>query len=212
MISLKIFKILSIFRFNVSKVLFNKSSFINFRYSNVYFQGHKRISMGKKNTFQKNSNIIIDHYSNNQNISIGNENNFASYSILKSHGGYISIGNNNFVGEKSQIQGRGGVEIGDNVLIAPNCFISSSNHDYENPDNDDYLKKEIPSKTKIEDKVWIGANCVIVAGVTIGTCSIVAGGSVVTKDVEPYTIVAGNPARVVKTYNKDQNKWIGIKS
>lgn len=148
MISLKILKLFSVFRFILSKILFKKSSLLNFRYSNVYVQGHKRISMGRKNIFQKNSNIIVDHYSNNQNISIGNENNFSSYCILKSHGGYIKIGNNNFIGEKSQIQGRGGVEIGNNVLIAPNCFISSSNHDYENPDNDDYLKKEIPLKQK----------------------------------------------------------------
>lgn len=212
MINLKIKKLFSFLRFFLYKLLFKKSNLLNFRYLNVYFQGYKRIYMGRNNTFQRYSSVIIDHYSNNQNIKIGNNNTFSSFSILRSHGGYIKIGNNNFIGEKSQIQGRGGVEIGNNVLIAPNCFISSSNHDYENPDNDDYLKKEIPSKTKIEDKVWIGANCVIVAGVTIGTCSIVAGGAVVIKDVEPYSIVAGNPAKVVKTYNKDQNKWIRIKS
>jgi len=62
----------------------------------------------------------------------------------------------------------------------------------------------------VEDEVWIGANCVVVAGVTIGKHSVIAAGSVVTKDVPPYSVVVGNPGRVIKQYSFDSNKWENI--
>ena len=153
--------------------------------------------------FHKNSNITNDGYLNNQHILIGNNNTIASYSIMKSHGGYIKMGNENFIGERVQIQGRGGVEIGNNCMIAANTFISSSNHNFENPLADNYLRKEIPAKTKIDDFVWIGANSVIVAGVTIGHHVIIGAGTIVTKDIEPYSMVVGNPGKVIKKFSFD---------
>jgi len=59
--------------------------------------------------------------------------------------------------------------------------------------------------------VWIGANAVVVAGITIGTHSIVAAGSVVTKDVPDFTIVGGNPAKILKQYNGDTKEWERVK-
>jgi acetyltransferase-like isoleucine patch superfamily enzyme len=55
--------------------------------------------------------------------------------------------------------------------------------------------------------VWIGANVVVVAGVTIGKHAIVAAGSIVTKNVPAYSVVAGNPARIIKQYNTVTGKW-----
>jgi acetyltransferase-like isoleucine patch superfamily enzyme len=92
-------------------------------------------------------------------------------------------------------------------MIAGNCFISSSNHDFTNPEDIEYLKSEIPQKITIENQVWIAANCVITAGVTIGKCSIIAAGSVVTKNVLPYHMVGGIPAKIIKKYNFDFHKW-----
>lgn len=63
----------------------------------------------------------------------------------------------------------------------------------------------------IEDECWIGANSILTAGVCIGKHSIVAGGSVVTKSVPPYSIVGGNPACIIKQYDFLQNKWVKIK-
>ncbi|MBQ0004011.1 MAG: hypothetical protein KBT21_10810 [Treponema sp.] len=63
-----------------------------------------------------------------------------------------------------------------------------------------------PKPIKIEDDVWIGCNSIILRGITIGKASIVAAGSVVTKDVPPYTIVAGNPAKVIKKIAKNKSK------
>ncbi len=93
-------------------------------------------------------------------------------------------------------------------MIAGNTFISSSNHDFSKPSHTNYLRKEIGQKVIISDYVWIGANSVVTAGVKIDKYSIVAAGSIVTKDVPEYCIVAGNPAIIIKTYDSKQKKWI----
>ena len=61
-------------------------------------------------------------------------------------------------------------------------------------------------KVTISDDVWIGANAIILPGVTIGKGSVIAGGAVVTKDVEPYMIVGGNPAKVIRSRLKEDEK------
>lgn len=91
------------------------------------------------------------------------------------------------------------VIIGDYVLIAPDVYILHSGHCYENVNVPIYLQEETSyPKTIIENDVWIGARSVILPGRIIGKGSIVAAGSVVTKDVPPYTIVGGNPAKFIK--------------
>jgi acetyltransferase-like isoleucine patch superfamily enzyme len=94
------------------------------------------------------------------------------------------------------------ITIGKNCLIAANCqIIDTSRHDlsFDNPE-----KRLIPSaKTKpveIGDNVWIGANSIILPGVTIGSGSVIAAGSVVTKNIPPYTLAGGNPAKIIKSY------------
>ena len=201
-------KTIAFLRFIFIKILFRNSNFINFTYSHSIFKGYKRISIGKLNIFQDYSRVIIDGYSNKQNIIIGNQNTISSFATLRSHGGYIKIGNKNFIGERVQIQGRGGVEIGSRCMIAANTFISSSNHDFQNPLSDSYLRKEIPKKTKIDDFVWIGANVTIVAGVTIEHHVIIGAGTVVTKDVKAYSMVVGNPGKIIKEFSLELNKWI----
>ena len=65
----------------------------------------------------------------------------------------------------------------------------------------------LPNRTVVADDVWIGGNSVIIQGLKIGTHSIIASGSVVTRDVPPYSVVAGNPARVIKQYNFETHQW-----
>jgi acetyltransferase-like isoleucine patch superfamily enzyme len=211
MIQNKIIKAVSFLRFLLTKIWFKNSNFVNYVYSNTTFQGRKKISIGKSNIFQKYSTVIIDGYTNNQNIVIGNQNTIASFAILRSHGGYIKIGNENFIGERVQIQGRGGVEIGNRCMIGANTFISSSNHNIDDPMSESYLRKEMPVKTIIEDFVWIGANSVIVAGVTIGHHVVVGAGTIVTKDIEPYSMVVGNSGRVIKRFSFEEKKWIKLR-
>jgi acetyltransferase-like isoleucine patch superfamily enzyme len=111
----------------------------------------------------------------------------------------LKIGNNSSIGPYSYIGCSGFIEIGDNVMMSPRVSIYAENHLFDDPElsiKEQGVKREF---VKIEDDCWIAANTVILAGVTIGRGSVVAAGSVVTKDVPPYSIVGGVPAKVIKS-------------
>ena len=99
------------------------------------------------------------------------------------------------------------VTIGNNVILAQHICMSGLNHGYEDIHVPIKDQKCSTAQITVEDDCWIGANAVIVAGVTIGKHSIVAGGSVVVKDVPPFSIVGGNPAKILKQYNPKTALW-----
>ncbi len=105
----------------------------------------------------------------------------------------------------------GPVTIGNDIMFAQNIVLSGLNHGYEDISQPISEQAVTTSPITIEDEVWIGANSIIVAGVTVGKHSVVAGGSVVTRDVPPYSIVGGNPAKVLKKYNQATNSWERVK-
>lgn len=119
--------------------------------------------------------------------------------------GDVYIGDNAHLGLSNTVIGP--VSIGKNTILAQNIVLSGLNHGYADPDIPIKDQKETTSPIIIEEDCWIGANSVVVAGVTIGKHSIIAGGSVVTKNVAPYTIVGGNPAKVLKQYNPLTKNW-----
>ena len=98
--------------------------------------------------------------------------------------------------------GRGGITIGDEVFIGPKVNLITINHDPD-PEN---RSATYGRPITIEDKVWIGINSTVLPGVRIGYGAIIGAGSVVTKDVPPMTVVAGNPARFIKKINKPHQK------
>jgi len=110
----------------------------------------------------------------------------------------MKIGNNSNIGPYSYIGCSGYIEIGNNVIISPRVSIYAENHLYDRMDIP--IKEQGVKKlhVKIEDDCWIAANSIILAGVTIGKGSVVAAGSVVTKNVPPNSIVAGVPAIIIK--------------
>lgn len=111
----------------------------------------------------------------------------------------VSIGNNVQINERSRLRN---VIIGNDVMIAPEVYILHSGHNFEDTNVAMRFQGEkFYSKTIIEDDVWIGARTIINAGKKIGHGSIVAAGSVVTKDIEPNSIVGGNPAQLIKKRN-----------
>ncbi len=118
---------------------------------------------------------------------------------LSAHrGGFIEIGNNNFI-NGAFISASSRVKIGDNCKFGPITMIMDSDfHDIK-----DHSKDGQTSEIIIEDNVWVGARATILKGVTIGEGSIVAVGSVVTKDVPPNSIVAGVPATLVKKISRE---------
>lgn len=111
------------------------------------------------------------------------------------YGKPVTIGKGCFIQQCCTFFGRGGITIGNDVFIGPKVNLITINHD-PNPDN---RSATYGRPIVIEDKVWIGINSTILPGVRIGYGAIVGAGSVVTKNVPAMTVVAGNPARIIKT-------------
>ena len=110
------------------------------------------------------------------------------------YGKPVTIGRGCFIQQCCTFFGRGGITIGNDVFIGPKVNLITINHD-PNPEN---RSATYGRPIVIEDKVWIGIAATILPGVKIGYGAIVGAGSVVTKDVPPMTVVAGNPARIIK--------------
>lgn len=110
----------------------------------------------------------------------------------------IRIGSNINISQNCHIGGQGGVTIGNFVMIGPNSVIASSNHGFSRGDIPMVRQKPVPSPITIEDDVWLGANVVVLPGVTIRQGAIVGSGAVVSEDVPAYAIVVGNPARIIR--------------
>lgn len=117
----------------------------------------------------------------------------------------ITIGKNCFLGEFNIIRGQGGVHIGNDVYTGPMVQIVAVNHVYHNPDVPIREQGITAQGIVIEDDVWLGANVVVVDGVTIGRGSIIGAGAVVTTNIPPYSIAVGTPARPVKDRRESGN-------
>lgn len=142
-------------------------------------------------------NLIKSNYLRMQGASVGSD--ITYYPGIKINpGSKISIGNHVDLAWGVIITTGGGVEIGDRTLIGYRTLISSSNHVIPPNRKQIFYAGHRPEKVIIGADVWVGGNCVITAGVTIGEGAVVAAGSVVTRDVPPFTIVAGVPARIIK--------------
>ena len=107
----------------------------------------------------------------------------------------ITVGDNASLGAFVQMWGEGGIQIGNRVMIGSHTAITSLTHDYR---AECMQKTLLRRRVVIGDDVWIGAHCVVMPGITVGKGAVVGAGSIVTKDVEPYSIVVGDPARLLK--------------
>jgi acetyltransferase-like isoleucine patch superfamily enzyme len=211
----------------VSKIL--NSSYIR---SNPYIQNDfdRRLELQRKAKIQSaldgvsiditskfyEETIVHNCANDKSKILIGSGTHIQGELLVQKYGGQINIGNNCYVGIGTKIWSGELVTIGNNVLISHNCdIIDSDTHeiDYiERATRSAELMKNGPLDTKgniltkpiiINDYAWISFNVAILKGVTIGKGAIVAAGSLVTKDVPAFTVVAGNPAVIIKQLPND---------
>ena len=128
----------------------------------------------------------------------------------------IKIGKNVQINDNVHIGGVDSINIGDNVLIASKVFITDHNHGNYSGDNQDSpnsIPQERPiysNKVVIEKNVWLGEFVSVLPGVTIGEGTIIGTMSVVNKNIPPFSIAVGSPARVIKRYDHNQKKWLKI--
>ena len=121
--------------------------------------------------------------------------------IKLSPGTNLSLGDHVDLAWGVLITTKGGVEIGDRTLVGYNTMILSANHIIPHSSGRIYDSGHEFKKVTIGKDVWIGSGCIILPGITIGEGAVIAAGSVVTKDVNPYTIVGGIPAKWLR--NRD---------
>tara|TARA_B110000503_G_scaffold40688_1_gene66859 strand:- start:9982 stop:10524 length:543 start_codon:yes stop_codon:yes gene_type:complete len=112
----------------------------------------------------------------------------------------ISIGKGTVVGYNCELDGRMGLYIGENVNISSDVKFYTLQHDYNSSDF-----KAVGAQVIVEDYVWVSVRAIILPGVTIGKGAVIAAGAVVTKDVEPYSIMGGIPAKKIGERNKELN-------
>lgn len=175
------------------------------------------ISVSETTKLNKSCQFDIRKKSNSLRVKVGKNCNLSCRFVFESDTGYIQIGHNCFINSNTQLISRSSIVIGNYVTMAWGITIydhDSHSLDYRERRNDikqqlldynngDIIKNKNWEMVKslpiiIEDDVWIGMNATILKGVKIGRGAIVAACSVVTKDIQPFTIVAGNPAKVVK--------------
>lgn len=167
------------------------------------------VRIGKDVTFQNPQCIHLG-----RNIGIGKNSYFLPVTCYAgmNYTPKITIGDGCWIGVRNSFAAIDEIRIGNNVLFAGYVHITDHSHGYEEIDIP-VSKQPLISKGSvvIEDQCWLGFGCEILSGVHIGKHSIVAARAVVTKDVPAYSIVAGNPARIIKLYNFDTKQWEKVK-
>jgi len=182
---------------------FKKSSGLLLIGKNVILRQPSYLSVGSNFIAQDNCEI---NCLSKRGLIFGDKVTVGSYAIIRPtnlYGGEpgegLKIGNNSSIGPYAYIGCSGYIEIGNNVMMSPRVSIYSENHNFDETGIPMIEQGVTRSFVKIEDDCWIASNSIILAGVTVGKGSIIAAGSVVTKDVPPYSVVAGNPARIIKS-------------
>ena len=136
---------------------------------------------------------------------MGDNSTIEDFTFVNNGVGAVRIGSSSFIGAMNVIIGP--IAIGNHIMTAQNVVMSGLNHGFSDVTIGFRYQPCTTGLITIGDGSWIGANCVITAGVTVGKYCVIAAGSVVTKDVPDYSIAAGNPARVIKHFNHQANAW-----
>jgi acetyltransferase-like isoleucine patch superfamily enzyme len=201
LINIILSKLLPILRGLWLRLFLKESKGIVFLGKHTKIQFKSKIKLGK--TITIGDNVEINALSKNgiimgNNISINRNTIIECTGVIRNLGVGLVIGNNVGIAQNCFIQVRGEVIIGNNVIFGPGVSIFSENHVFSDVDIPIVDQGEVRKGVVIEDNVWIASGATILDGVRIGRDSVIAAGSVVNKDVLPYVVVGGVPAKIIK--------------
>ncbi len=165
--------------------------FIHHRASGSIVRWRTRMDLLPFNQFKLGKNSIIE-----------------DFCTINNGVGDVLIGDHTLIGMGNVIIGP--IQIGNDVIFAQNIVASALNHEYRNVTMPIHEQKILTAPIIIENDCWIAANAVITSGITIGKHSVIAAGAVVTKNIPPYSVAVGNPAKVIKQFNFEKNEWVRV--
>jgi acetyltransferase-like isoleucine patch superfamily enzyme len=122
----------------------------------------------------------------------------------------LTIGDRTLIDRLLHLACVGEVEIGEDALIAERVLIGDTYHDYTDPDEPILQQAVAPRKVTIERGAHLGFGAIIMPGVTVGEQALVGAGAVVTRDVPSLSVVVGNPARVVRRFDRERRAWVSV--
>ncbi len=160
----------------------------------AYIKGYDRIELGRGCKIHADASVDA---SRSRGVRLGDKVTLNRYAYVQGGDGGVRLGDRVEINNFSIVNGTGGVDIGDDTLVGPGVRIISYQHRFAHG----ATIRSQPAEAlpiRIGRDVWLGANCVILAGVTIGDGAVVAAGALVREDVPPNAVVAGVPARLKK--------------
>jgi len=198
-------KFIQLIRGSFASIYFKESNGLLFigKYTKIKFKS--KISLGKSvqiGDYVEINALSKDGVKIGNNVTILRNTIIECTGVIRCLGEGLIIGNNVGISQNCFIQVRGKISIGNNVIFGPGVSLFSENHNFS--DLTKYINEQGETRKgiNIEDGVWVASGATILDGVTIGANSIIAAGSIVNKDIPPFTIVGGIPAKIIKYRNK----------
>ena len=167
------------------------------------FLGPLFVKKGRGSLIRRNIRFDVVPFNS---FAIGDFSTIEDYSVINNGVGEVRIGDRSRIGISNVVIGP--VIIGNDVIMAQHVVLSGLNHGYQDVSLPPHEQTCTTAPIIIEDEVWIGANAVITSGTKIGKHAVVGAVSIVTRDVPPYSVVVGNPAKIVKQYDFEQGDWV----
>ncbi|HEX9982647.1 MAG TPA: acyltransferase [Thermoanaerobaculia bacterium] len=160
-----------------------------------------RVTLGKRVFVGSGAEIVA---ARNESVVIGDDCSILRGALLYPYGGRIELGQRVGINPYCVLYGHGGLTIGNDVMIATGCVIIPANHNIADLEVPMSGQGETAKGIAIGNDVWLGARVTVLDGVTIGDGAVIGAGAVVTKDIPPYAIAAGVPARVIGSRRKSE--------